>query len=107
MHNVQAGEHFHCLDMFRVASPPGAVKSFCNCAILLEIWDFGGLLQTSKAIPEQTIISIPSIAQGILAQVVSCEQDDFGFLIEISVRGPSWFPEGYTPPHILAAQADS
>lgn len=101
MHNLQAGEHIHCLDMFRVTAPPGGMNSFSDCAILLEIWAFGGLLQTNIAIPERTIISIPSVGAGILAKVVSCHQDDFGFMVEIEVNSPGWFPEGYIPPHVL------
>jgi len=101
MHNLQADLHVDCLDVFRVASPPGTLNPFRDCAILLEIWGFGGLLQTSVAIPEDTVISMPSVGTGILAKVVSCQEDDFGFMVEISVGGPGWFPEGYTPPHLL------
>ena len=52
MQNLHACEHFHCLDLFRITSPAGARKAFCDCAILLEIWDFGGLMQTSLALPQ-------------------------------------------------------
>jgi hypothetical protein len=103
MRNLQAGEHVHCLDLLQVTSPVGAPKRFCDCAILLEIWDFGGLLQANLPIPEKTEISIPSISGGISAKVVSCQQDEFGYMIEISVRDPGWFPKGYTPPHVLSA----
>jgi hypothetical protein len=101
MRNLQAGEHVHCLDLLRVTSPTGNPKAFCDCAILLEIWDFGGLLQANLPIPEKTEISIPSIGEGISAKVVSCQQDEFGYMVEISVRDPGWFPEGYIPPHVL------
>jgi hypothetical protein len=97
---VQSGEHTKCLDLFQVASPPGTGKS-CDCAILLEVWSAGGLLQTNLAIPEGTVITIPSIGNGIQAKVVSCQRDDFGFMVEIAVCDPRWFPAGYTPPHVL------
>jgi hypothetical protein len=67
----------------------------------LEVWNLGGLLQTSVRIPEGITISIPFIGNGILANVISCQEDDFGFIVEISVCDPQWFPYGYTPPHIL------
>jgi hypothetical protein len=67
----------------------------------LEIWDHGGLLQTSSAIPKGAVILLESIRQGIAAKAVSCEQDSYGFLIQIEVLEPIWFPEVYTPPHII------
>ena len=75
---MQAGEHTKCLDLFQVASSPGTGKPFCDCAILLEVWDAGGLLQTNIAIPDGSCITIPSIGDGIQAKVVSCQRDDFG-----------------------------
>jgi hypothetical protein len=98
---VQSGEHTKCLDLFQVASYPGTGKPFCDCAILLEVWSEGGLLQTNVAMSEGTVISIPFIGNGIEAKVVSCQRDDFGFIVEISVCDPQWFPGGYTPPHVL------
>jgi hypothetical protein len=89
------------LDLFQVASFSGTGQPFCDCAILLEVWSLGGLLQTSVAIPEGAVIAIPFIGKGILAKVVTCQEDDFGFMVEISVRDPQWFPAGYTPPHVL------
>jgi hypothetical protein len=94
MHSLQAGERVHCLDMLRV-------ESFCDCAILLEIWDSGGLLQTNKEIPKDTLISVLPGNAAFAAKVVDCQQDEFGFLIEISVTGPGWFPKGYVPPHLI------
>ena|SRR5579863_3046239 len=95
------GQHIHCLDLLRVVSAPGIANPFCDCAILLEVWEVGGLLQTSVAIPLDTVISMPSVGAGLQAKVVSCQEDDYGFLIEISVPGPGWFPEGYIPPHVM------
>lgn len=104
---VQAGEHIQCLDLFQIASSPGSGKPFCDCAILLEIWDTGALLQTNLAIPSSAEISIPSIGGGILAKVVSCQQDDFGYIVEISVSEQEWFPEAYTPPYLLQDRLES
>jgi hypothetical protein len=104
---VQAGEHIQCLDLFQIASSPGTGKPFCDCAILLEIWDTGGLLQTNVAIPCGAEISIPSIGGGIQAKVVSCQQDDFGYMVEILVCDQEWFPEVYTPPYVLHDRLES
>lgn len=103
MQNSQIGEHVQCLDMLRVESASGSAQPFHECAILLEIWDSGGLLQTSMAIPEETSISIPSIANGLPAKVVACERDDYGFLVKIAVSEPGWFPESYTPPYVMTS----
>ena len=99
------GEHIPCLDLFKISSLPGSSGQFVECAILLEIWEFGGLLQTSLPIQPETVLSIPSIATGIVAKVVSCQQDEFGYLVEISVADSAWFPNGYYPPQILARHA--
>ena len=72
-----------------------------ECAIMLEIWDKGALLQTSLPIPEGAPISFESIGSGVPAKVVSCERDSYGFLLEVAVRESQWFPDTYTPPHII------
>ncbi len=99
----QSGEHIHCLDMFRVNSCRGVVQQFHDCAILLEIWDSGGLLHTTRGIPLDTWISIPSIGKGIFAKVTNCKPDDYGFLVQIAVRAPEWFPV-YAPPYVMSQQ---
>jgi hypothetical protein len=101
MRNWHTGKRVHCLDLLQVTSRPGSAGSFCDCAILLEIWDCGGLLQTNSAVSPGTEISVPSIGDGLAATVVSCQRDEFGFLVEISVQDPRWFPNGYIPPHLL------
>ena len=102
MQNWRPGQHLQCLDTFRVESASGAVNPFRDCAILLEIWETGGLLQTSIALPENTHLNIPSIGHGVSARVVSCQQDDYGFLEEIEIVSPEWFPQNYTPPYLIA-----
>jgi hypothetical protein len=101
VHTLQAGEHVHCLDVLKVAFSSDTAGKSHDCAILLEIWDRGALFQTSVAIPEGAPISFQSIGDGVAAQVVSCDQDSYGFIVEVAVGGSSWFPDGYTPPHII------
>jgi hypothetical protein len=101
MHTLQAGEHVHCLDVVKVGFSSASGGKSHDCAILLEIWDQGALLQTSIAIPVGDVVAFESIAQGISAKVISCEQDSYGFLVQVVVTESQWFPGGYTPPHII------
>jgi len=103
MQNCQPGEHLQCLDTFRVEFLAGAVKLH-DCAILLEIWESGALLQTNVAIPADTYLNMPSIGHGISAKVSCCQQDDYGFLVQIEIADPDWFPKNYTPPYIIYNQ---
>ena len=101
MQTLQVGEHVHCLDVLKVSFPSGATRESHDCAILLEIWDRGALLQTSIPIPKGAPLSFESIGAGVPAQVVSCEEDSYGFIVEVAVQQSSWFPQGYTPPHVI------
>jgi len=103
----KAAERVQCLDMLWLESLPGAAKPFHDCGILLEVWVFGGLLQMNTAMPEDTLISIPLLGKEISAKVVSCKQDDYGFLVQLAIAGPGWFPESYTPPYILSPQHEN
>lgn len=98
---MSVGQHFQCLDLLQIASSAEAPEPYCDCAILLEVWDSGGLMQASKPIPIESTLRIPSIGDGFVAQVVSCQRDDYGFMVEISVHDPRWFPGGYVPAHVL------
>jgi hypothetical protein len=78
----------------------------CDCAILLEIWDSGGLLQTSNSIAEGSIVDLASPQGPVRATVSSCEADDYGHLVEITVDpSASWFPAGYNPPYLRPRDA--
>ena len=99
MFGVDSG-HYLCLDVLRV-SGTGASKTSCDCAILLEVWDSGGLLQTSDAIAEGSVLDVTSSHGPVRATVNSCKADDYGCLVEIAVDpSASWFPGGYNPPII-------
>jgi hypothetical protein len=101
MHTLQTGEHLQCLDLLKVGfSSDSGVRSH-ECAILLEIWNSGALLQTSIPIPAGAPISFETIGKGVPAKVVSCEEDSYGFLVHVAVHESQWFPEAYTPPNII------
>lgn len=102
MQKPRAGEHVQCLDVIKIASPPGLQPSLHDCAIMLEIWDLGALLQTSIPIPAGTVISL-GFRQGVPAKVTSCEQDDYGFLVKVAILEGGWFPEVYMPPYLMRA----
>src|ERR1700684_4018572 len=100
MHTLHTGEHVQCLDLLKVAFSPEGDRTAHDCAILLEIWDQGALLQTNVPMREGLPISFESIGDGVPAKVVSCEQDSYGFMVQVAVGEAHWFPEIYTPPHI-------
>lgn len=70
-------------------------------AILLEVWDTGGLLQTDFETPPDYVVRL-SYAQGTArGRVASCVKDEFGYLIEFAVdSAEAWFPEAYRPPYL-------
>jgi hypothetical protein len=97
--------HHLCLDVLSV-SWRTASKTLSDCAILLEVWDSGGLLQTSSAIPKGSALNVASPDGPVHATVNSCEMDDYGFLIEIGVASSTgWFPAGYNPPYLRPSDA--
>jgi hypothetical protein len=101
MHTLQTGEHVQCLDVLKVGFSSESGRASHDCAIILEIWDHGALLQTSVPIPKGSPISFETIGKGVPAKVVSCEEDSYGFLLQVDVPQSPWFPDAYTPPQIL------
>lgn len=98
-------DRYFCLDVLRVSSA-GSSKVFCDCAILLEIWDTGGLLQTSNPIAEGSVLDLASAQGCSRAKVNSCTTDAYGCLVDITVDPASnWFPAGYNPPYFKPQDA--
>lgn len=95
-----------CLDVLQVnwEEPLGACS---DCAILLEIWPTGGLLQTSKAIAEGSVIAIASGRDSVHGTVNSCKGDAYGYVVEFALEEAStgWFPGGYQPPYLRPSDA--
>ena len=86
------------LDILHVRS----TGNWSECAILLEIWRFGALLQTSKPFPAGEVVEVGFDGGSIKATVDSCQQDPFGFIVEITVNLPAgWFPSVYSPEYLL------
>ena len=75
------------------------VEIHCNSAsefaMLLEIWEGGGVVQTSFPIAAGSSIAIAVEKTEVMAEVMRCEPDhDFGYLIDIDVTAPTkWFPQ--------------
>jgi hypothetical protein len=95
----QAEKHRQCLDLFHVAALPESGVNFKECAILVEVWETGGLLQTESAVEPGTLLLLGD--QEIPAKVQSCQQDEFGFLLTVSILSSPWFPDRYSPPHLM------
>src|SRR5437660_6863755 len=97
-------ERHLCLDMLRVNwETPAGAKTHSECAILLEIWSSGGLFQTGSAIPEGSPVIIAAASGAVHAHVSRCEQDDYGFIVQIAVDSPEgWFPAAYNPAYLSA-----
>jgi len=87
-------QHYACADMVRIVC-----ESTSELAILLEIWESGGVVQTSFPIAAGSAIAIAIEKTEVAAQVTKCEADhDFGYIIDINVASPKqWFPRGYIP----------
>jgi hypothetical protein len=71
--------------------------------ILLEIWRTGGLIQTSVAISAGSAVDLEIAERPVRATVTCCAQDDYGFLLRLSVSSDQygdWFPESYRPPYL-------
>jgi hypothetical protein len=96
-------ERFLCLDMLRVSWINASGRASADCTILMEIWDSGAILQSETAIPEQAILTISAPGGPVQAEVTSCMQDPYGFLIRVTVDpSQNWFPKSYQPVHLMA-----
>jgi hypothetical protein len=86
--------HYACADMVRIDC-----ESASELAILLEIWEGGGVVQTSFPIAAGSPIAIAVEKTQVVAEVTKCEADhDFGYLIDIDVSASAkWFPKAYVP----------
>lgn len=90
--------HFLGLDLLRLMEADGKE----HCAILLEIWRSGGILQTSDAIAAGSCVEIALETGPVTARVQLCTRDAYGCIIEVSVDSPTqWFAGDYSPPYLL------
>jgi len=78
-------KHYACADMVRINC-----DSLSELAILLEIWESGGVVQTSFPIAAGSPIAIAIEKTQVNAEVTKCERDhEFGYLIDIDVHAPT------------------
>jgi hypothetical protein len=98
--------HFLCLDMLRVSWVNPSGRATCECAIVMEVWSSGAVLQTETAILEDSIVTLSTPNGQVCAKVTTCRQDDYGFLIGMSVD-PSehWFPDSYCPADLIPSSS--
>ena len=91
-----------CLDIFPLKWPITGTKDECSdCGILLEIWRTGGLFQTGVPIPVGSRVEFALTGRTVQGQVTGCVQDEYGFLVHVSVhQNDNWFPQSYCPPYL-------
>src|SRR5438128_164517 len=90
----------HCLDVFPFFWKAGE-QDCSDCAILLEIWDSGGLVQLDQSVPIGCMASLSIEGEQIPAHVTQCESDEFGFMITLEIERAKWFPARYQPSYLL------
>jgi len=94
---------YECLDMFPIKWSNAGIEEHDSDGILLEIWRTGGTIQTNVPIPEGSWVELAPTGHTIEAQVICCEQDDYGFFVSVSVNQNQydhWFPQSYCPPYL-------
>jgi hypothetical protein len=100
MRTCELNRPFLCLDMFPVRWGSGRLESL-DSAILLEIGESGGLLQTGVEVPRGEKLTLALPDGTVSAKARSCKKDEFGYLVEISVNSPGhWFPQSYEPRYL-------
>ena len=108
--NAKTDGHYECLDVFQVIWTPAEVEEkSLECGILLEIWETGGILQTSVPILEGAFVELTPGDHAISATVTCCDQEIFGYLISFSVndgQGDQWFPQSYCPPNLHCGEEE-
>jgi hypothetical protein len=92
--------HYDCLDMFPIRWSEDNQSS--ARAILLEIYRTGCLVQIDVPVAEGSQVELVLPGRNIEAQVASCEEDSYGFLLRLSVTSQhdDWFPDLYCPAYL-------
>src|SRR5580658_6729408 len=73
-----------CLDMIPMEWSVSG-RQCSESGILVEIWRTGGLLQTSAPLPADCQVQLELTGRTVQARVTSCEQDDYGYLVQVTV----------------------
>jgi hypothetical protein len=96
---------YFCMDLLRVSWGQSASQS--ESAVLLEVWNTGGLMQTETALPADSSAVLTFSAGATRCRITSCAEDDYGYLIEFSTDPDgTWFP-AYSPPYLVPTPASS
>jgi len=99
----RSSQHYLCLDMVSATfEAPRFVKT--DSAILLEVWETGGLLHIHCEAQPDSSLCLTSSNGGLHGKVRSCVNDEYGYLMEFIVdSADGWFPGAYRPPYLLPA----
>lgn len=102
MPTTNPDDRFLCLDMLRVTWISASGRATSECAIVMEIWGSGAVLQTEMAIPKESTLTLAAPNGPVCAKVTACDRDDYGFLIQMAVdTSERWFPNSYCPADLL------
>jgi hypothetical protein len=102
---ASAEQRFRCLDLLKVTFEDASWPA-TEDAVLLEVWEAGGLLQTDRDIPPGVSFRLACGKESVPATVRSSSKDEYGYLVEFVVgSASSWFPEGYQPPYLRRGPA--
>ena len=102
--NMDTAQRELCLDLMKVSWAGAQGSKQSDCAILLEIEPLGGLIQTTVPISCGSEITLNNGVGPVKGQVTSCEQDDYGYVVNFRIlaQGMDWYPQ-YVPPFMHSA----
>jgi len=92
---------FRCLEMMPVRWSDEAGNPHCECAVLHEIGSGCGLFQTDQPAAPGTAVRIQLPQQEISGVVESCEPDESGYILGVSIDSPQEWLEGRYRPSVL------
>jgi len=90
--------HFNCLEMVHIRTTRVGQLP-CVCAILLEIWPSGGVVQTDKPLVKGEKFMIQLDGGEIEVEVQDCETDIYGCYIRFAIDNP-WLPISFQPSYL-------
>jgi hypothetical protein len=103
--SVRSAQRYFCLDLLNATfEHPSSAPAKTSDAVLLEVWEAGGLLQTDCAADQGCGVCLSSSNGTVRGHVCSCLKDEYGYLVEFAVESADdWFPGSYRPAYLLPA----
>src|SRR5580658_3151118 len=99
--SARSVRHYPCLDLLEAAFEGPTSIETC-AAVLLEVWESGGLLQTDCDAAQGRPVRLSVSSATVRGRVSSCIKDEYGYLVEFTVESAEgWFPGAYLPACLL------